>query len=126
MNFLSTVLSLPVPKVLAYAASSDNPVGAEYIIMEKVEGESLASRWLSLTTKEVVDLMTQIAEMEEKIFSFRFPGYGSIYHRQDLGDERQIPLQLEDFCIGPVAERMPWHGERQQMKIDRGPCKSFL
>ena len=46
MNFLRTVLSLPVPKVLAYAASSDNPVGAEYIIMEKVEGESLASRWL--------------------------------------------------------------------------------
>ena len=81
MNFLRTVLSLPVPKVLAYAASSDNPVGAEYIIMEKVEGESLASRWLSLTTKEVVGLMTQMAEMEQKVFSFQFPGYGSIYHR---------------------------------------------
>ena len=40
--------------------------------MEKVEGESLASRWLSLTTQEVADLMTQIAEMEQKIFSFRF------------------------------------------------------
>lgn len=94
--------------------------------MEKVEGESLASRWLSLTTQEVADLMTQIAEMEQKIFSFRFPAYGSIYHRRDLGDERQIPLQLEDFCIGPVAERISWHGERQQMKIDRGPCKSVL
>lgn len=43
-----------------------------------------------------------------------------------MADERQIPLQLEDFCIGPVADRMSWHGERQQMKIDSGPCESFL
>lgn len=40
MDFLRAVLELPVPEVLAYSKTSDNPVGAEYILMERLEGES--------------------------------------------------------------------------------------
>ncbi|PTU19632.1 hypothetical protein P175DRAFT_0534079 [Aspergillus ochraceoroseus IBT 24754] len=38
--------SFVIPKVLAYSTSSTHPVGAEDIIMERIEGVSLASRWL--------------------------------------------------------------------------------
>ncbi|KAJ5390780.1 uncharacterized protein N7496_001848 [Penicillium cataractarum] len=38
MDFLRTVLKLPVPEVFAYSTTSDNPVGSEYILMERVEG----------------------------------------------------------------------------------------
>lgn len=103
LNFLRNVLGLPVPKVLDYFASS-NPVGAEYIIMERIHGESLASRWLSLIT-EVKDIMTQIAEIEQKIFSFRFPGYGSLYYRRDIQQESNLKTYARDFCIRPVARR---------------------
>lgn len=123
LNFLRNVLGLSVPKVLSYSASSMNPVGAEYIIMERVHGQSLASRWLSLTTEEITDIMTQIAEIEQKIFSFRLPGYGSLYYKHDIEGEPQLDIQTEDFCIGPVARRQFWHGERQHMKLDRGPCE---
>ncbi|KAJ5102220.1 hypothetical protein NUU61_004442 [Penicillium alfredii] len=58
INFLRNVFGLPVPRILAYSTSSNNSVGAEYIIMERVQGESLASRWLSLTTDEVKHVMT--------------------------------------------------------------------
>lgn len=97
-------------KILEYFLSSENPVGAEYIIMELVRGESLSSRWPSLSTEEVKDIMTQIAEIEQKLFSFRFPGYGCIYHRDDIDVDSQIPLQVGDFCVGPVARRQFWHG----------------
>ncbi|KAJ5135715.1 Mitochondria protein Fmp29 [Penicillium bovifimosum] len=123
MNFLRAVLKLPVPKVLAYSASSDNPVGAEYILMERVNGESLSSRWLSLTTDEMKDIMTQIAEIERKIFDFHFPAYGSLYQKKDLDGEPQISI-VDDFCIGPVSARQFWHGERSKMEIDRGPWLS--
>ena len=38
MDFLRTRLDIPVPKVFAWASrvGGDNPVGAEYIIMEKM------------------------------------------------------------------------------------------
>lgn len=122
LNFLRKVLGVPVPKVLDYSASRD-PVGAEYIIMERIHGDSLASRWLSLTTEEVKDIMTQVAEIEQKIFSFRFPGYGSLYHRRDVQRESNFETHVGDFCIGPVARRQYWHGLRCQMRIDRGPCE---
>lgn len=122
MDFLRTVLKLPVPEVLVYSATSDNPVGAEYILMERVEGESLSSRWLSLTTDEVKDIMTQIADIERKIFDFHFPAYGSLYYKKDLDGETQIPI-VENFVIGPVSARQFWHGERSKTEIDRGPCR---
>jgi hypothetical protein len=125
MDFLRAVLKLPVPEVLAYSATSDNSVGAEYILMERVEGESLSSRWLSLTTDEVKDIMTQIANMERKIFDFHFPAYGSLYYKKDLDGETQIPA-MENFVIGPVSARQFWHGERSKTEIDRGPCRFSL
>lgn len=125
MDFLRAVLKLPVPEVLTYSATSDNPVGAEYILMERVEGESLASRWLSLTTDEVKDVMAQIADIERKIFDFRFPAYGSLYYKKDLDAETQIPT-IEIFVIGPVSARQFWHGERSKTEIDRGPCRCSL
>ncbi|KAJ5240134.1 kinase-like domain-containing protein [Penicillium chermesinum] len=123
MDFLRVVLKLPVPEVLGYSTTSDNPVGAEYILMERVEGESLSSRWLSLTTDEVKDIMKQIAEMERKIFDFYFPAYGSLYYKKDLDRETQIPV-TEDFVIGPVSARQFWYNERSKMDIDRGPWLS--
>lgn len=126
MAFLRDILRVPIPKVLAYSTDSNNPVGTEYIIMERIEGVSLASRWLSLATGEVKDIMTQIAAIEQKLFAHSFPGYGSLYHRRDLQGDLQIPLPLEDYCIGPISARQFWHGDRSATKIDRGPCELVL
>ncbi|KAL2860957.1 uncharacterized protein BJX67DRAFT_375653 [Aspergillus lucknowensis] len=104
MDFLRDVLKVPVPEVFAYSATSDNPVGAEYILMERVK-----------------DVMTQIADMERKIFDFQFPAYGSLYYNNDLDGESQIPV-VEIFGIGPVSARQFWHGERSTTTVDRGPC----
>lgn len=87
MNFLRSILKLPVPEVLAYSVLSDNPIRAEYILMERVKGESLSLRWLSLTTDETKDIMTQIADIERRIFDFYFPAYGSLYYNKDLDGE---------------------------------------
>lgn len=125
MDFLRNVLGLPVPKILAYSTSANNPVGAEYIIMEYVQGETLATRWLSLTTEEVKHVMTQVAGMEHKIFSFRFPGFGSLYHSHDIEDCDSIPLKEQGYCIGPVAKREFWCDGRGQLETDRGPCMCY-
>ncbi|KZF19666.1 phosphotransferase enzyme family protein [Xylona heveae TC161] len=126
INFLRNVLQIPVPRILDYSPSlMNNPVGAEYIIMERVQGESLASRWLTLSTDEVKHIMTQIAEIEQKMFDYKFPGYGCLYHKHDIEDEENhLSLQVEDFCIGPVATRQFWHDERGMMEVDRGPWTS--
>jgi aminoglycoside phosphotransferase (APT) family kinase protein len=87
MNFLRAILKLPVPEVLVYSTLSDNPVGVAYILIERVKGESLSLRWLSLTTDEIKDIMTQIVDIERKIFDFYFPTYRCLYYKKDLNGE---------------------------------------
>ena len=125
MNFLRDVLEVPVPQVLAYSTDETNPVGAEYIIMERLKGESLASRWLSLSTAELKDVLKQVVEVERKIFSHRFPAYGSLYHKDDLAEASRIDLPTSGYCLGPTAKRQFWYDERAQLSSDRGPCKCF-
>lgn len=123
MDFLRNVLEIPTPRVHAYSATKNNPVGAEYILMERVQGESLASRWSSLSGGEIRDIMAQIVDVEQKISSYNFPAYGSIYYKDDITDSPQSGLMAEQFCIGPICKRQFWHGEREQIRVDRGPCK---
>ncbi|KAL1878481.1 hypothetical protein Plec18167_004555 [Paecilomyces lecythidis] len=43
LRFLRNVLHVPVPEILVYSTDATNPVGAEYIILERLQGDSLAS-----------------------------------------------------------------------------------
>ena len=133
MDFLRTRLDIPAPKVFAWASrvGSNNPVGVEYIIMEKMQGDSLASRWLSLSTKELAEVIKQIVDIEARLFSAHFSEYGGLYYNNDLEEEvRENKLNKSDdldfpgdqFGIGPIANRSFWTEERNQMAIDRGPC----
>ncbi|PGH35444.1 hypothetical protein GX50_01782 [[Emmonsia] crescens] len=122
VGFLRGCLEVPVPRILAYCATAENPVGAEYIIMERIYGESLASRWLELSTVEMKDVLKQVIEIEKRIFSYRFPAYGSLYYKHDIARMRHTGIpELEQFCIGPIAKRQFWFDERKDMSLDRGP-----
>jgi hypothetical protein len=71
MDFLRSELSIPVPRVYAWNAFTSidkNPVGAEYILMEKVQGVPLADCWGELTGKETLKVMKQLALIESKFF----------------------------------------------------------
>lgn len=132
MDFLRTQLDIPVPKVFEWASRVDeeNSVGAEYIIMEKVQGVSLGSLWLSLSTKELVTVIKQIVDIETRLFSSHFPKHGSLYYKKDLEEKfhednpnvANSNLLADRFCVRPVATSAFWEKERGQMNLDRGPC----
>lgn len=116
---------LHTPEVYAWCSTKVNPVGAEYIIMEKLDGTPLGNRWFSLTPKDQYKIMTQIVEWETRLMSLKFPASGSLYYLKDIPSEKRT--RLEDpssmaFCIGPIAHYSWWHDERGIMDIDRGPC----
>ncbi|KAL8880661.1 MAG: hypothetical protein Q9192_007971 [Flavoplaca navasiana] len=118
----------PVPKIYDYSTTSVNPVGAEYIIMEKVAGKPLRTCWHSLTDKEIAKIIGQLVYIEAALFAVNLPAAGSIYHRHDLDLETfTVPIpglsEDSDFCIGPSADASWWLGERTDLILDRGPCK---
>ena len=135
MDFARTVLKLPVPKVFGWSASADGTdVGAEYILMEKVEGVEVHKRYKDLKS-EAVDLIYQISAMERVFVCHRFSQMGSLYYKEDVENALQSrPLYAEGpednaserFRIGPYVDWEVWRGTRANVEADRGPCMFII
>jgi hypothetical protein len=79
-----------VPKVFAWNSRvKGNPVGAEYIIMEKVPGVELESVWSSMSIEDRLSVVKDIAGYQKPWASTSFTMYGSLYYASDLGHEYQ-------------------------------------
>lgn len=134
MDYARNILSLPVPKVLAWSSrASGTPVGCEFIIMEYVEGVPLADRVPEHNDGELANCAEAIAKMLRRFCTVRFSQIGCIYYKEDVTEELQArPLYAkgsshglggEDrFRIGPSVRREFWRGSRRELDVDRGPC----
>lgn len=68
-----TVLRIPVPEVYEWCASADNnPIGAEYIIMEEARGVQPANVWNVLTADSKLAIMREVVSIETKLLSLSF------------------------------------------------------
>lgn len=119
---------LPVPKVFDYSTTTENPVGAEYMIMEKVAGKQLGDVWYIMSEEERLKMILQVVEMETKLFSIQLPASGSIYYKHDLAAGTEsinlpVPGGAGSFCIGPDAHYTWWHNERSSLPVERKPCE---
>jgi hypothetical protein len=123
---------IPVPKLYGYSSSEDNPVGVEYIVMEKASGVCLQSRWHNLSKRELHKLASTFVEIEKKFFNIPFGSIGSIYFKKDVPQNLRADLYAphvrneqdsDIFCIGPTADYMFWYGKRANLDIHRGPCE---
>ncbi|KAE8147108.1 phosphotransferase family protein [Aspergillus avenaceus] len=141
MDFLRTILLIPVPKVLAWnsAVDSTNRVGAEYILMEHAPGKNLADVWSDMDLERKVRTMEDIVTVQHKLLSLRFSEYGCLFYRKDAppgshpaiveGDNLSLELKhniAETFSIGPMVDTSFWMKKRENLDICRGPWPSAI
>ncbi|KAF2127779.1 hypothetical protein P153DRAFT_55435 [Dothidotthia symphoricarpi CBS 119687] len=77
MEFARTILDIPVPKVLAWSATDQSSVQAEYIIMEEARGSLLHEVWRDLSLRTKSDIIREFVDIERKLLSVSFDRYGS-------------------------------------------------
>lgn len=105
---------VPVPKVLAWNADASNPVGVEYIVMEKAPGVQLFKVWGDMNDRDHLSLVKQLTEFESQMANVRFPANGSLYLTKSMVEsDRYVALERNmdpsgEFCISPSCER-GWH-----------------
>ena len=127
---LRNVLDIPVPRVLSWSSPSQhNPVGAEYIFMERVKGRQLSEVWGAMSEAQRFDLVKSLVEIEQKLVNVKFPLHGSLYYKSTCyhGGNTVDPIEpakkvTSDFVIGPTTQRSFWEDEKGELDIDRGPC----
>lgn len=133
LQYVSSYTTIPVPKVLAWSADASNPIGAEYIIMEKAPGIQLFKVWDDITEADRLKLIKNLTHLERQLADIRFPAHGSLYFRHSLTKiSEAIPLDSSldptgSFCIGPACGPAWTDGISSadvQPDIDIGPCES--
>ncbi|KAF2476201.1 kinase-like protein [Lindgomyces ingoldianus] len=134
MDFAHSILDIPVPKVLAYCATADNPVESEYIIMEEARGTQLSEVWDTMDLKDQLAIVTELVTIDQKFLSTPLNRHGALYYKKDSFpgcETAQVTASVMEslrtdvakrFVIGPTVEREFWENQRANMAIDRGPC----
>ncbi|EFR01039.1 serine/threonine protein kinase [Nannizzia gypsea CBS 118893] len=116
---------IPIPKVLAWNSSS-NPLGAEYVVMEKAKGGELETAWYSIGFDERKTVVKKLVAIESHLFKIKLPAFGSLYHTDSLphGTDMVVLPDNNAFCVGPSVELLWWYHKREELKTNRGPWKS--
>lgn len=121
---------IPVPKVLTWNADKANPVGAEYIIMEKAQGTPLYHLWGTMPEIEKLRLIKALTRLESQLLSVKLPAYGNLYLKSSMRQEVPVvPLEKESdpfssYCIGPSSERSYNFGPSDEiLQVEPGPCR---
>ncbi|KAK5937241.1 hypothetical protein PMZ80_010541 [Knufia obscura] len=136
VDFVRNILGTPIPRVLAWhSRAQQNPVGAEYIIMEKAPGTELERVWRDMGVEDRWALIQSLARFEETWTSVSFTKFGSLYYTEDLDTGVGSDLSYRDanedeitdrrFAIGPSVGRDFVGNGRVTIAFDRGPW-SFL
>jgi len=129
---------MPIPRILAWSADANNPVGAEYIIEELVPGQPLLKFWPDwerLPMESRIHIIEQVVELEHRLAQMRFRTYGCIYFKKDYpqGDDLRTVeppdprllkrwSALQGYCFGPLVERGLWKVDQTKPRPEYGPC----
>ncbi|KAI5304718.1 hypothetical protein KEM56_006069, partial [Ascosphaera pollenicola] len=117
MDFFRRVTKTPAPQVLDYCANGENPVGSEYIIMEKVTGVVLSSVWRGLSLETKKKIISKLVMYYQAWSHIIFDEYGSLYFPEDLGLKPH----------GHSAVGREWTSEgKYNLSSERGPFQTFF
>ncbi|CAG8900242.1 unnamed protein product [Penicillium egyptiacum] len=128
LNFVRTHTTIPVPNVLAWSADLTNPVGTEYIVMERVPGVQIFKKWNEMGEVNRISIIKRLTQWEHELAEIPFPAYGSLYHKSSLSDHEIIPLDPSVdpeglFCVGPSCDsRWPM---QHSPNVHCGPWKTI-
>ncbi|KAI1403631.1 hypothetical protein F4819DRAFT_505960 [Hypoxylon fuscum] len=82
--------NLPVPRVHHYDSSRTNPIGFEWILMDRLEGTPLSQCWHDITQDAKERIVKQVAAYAVVAFEKQFRGIGNIYP-SELNDPESPP-----------------------------------
>jgi hypothetical protein len=97
LSWLHKETSIPVPRVVAYDSSIDNPLHHEYILMTRKPGESLADVYNSFDSTQIDTILDQLIDINAELHKYTWSHIGGLSF--DVNGQ---------IIPGPVLEETFW------------------
>lgn len=125
---------IPALRVYGWSSSTDNPVGAEYILMEQCEGVELDKVWDGMSWDDRFEIVSTLAGYEKAFVSAEMPTIGSLYYAEDLAcptpdqflDSKKSASDEKAFVVGPTTHRTFFDNKRDSVEVHCGPCNLLI
>lgn len=113
MTWLRRNTSIPIPDIVAYDASEDNPIGHEYTLLSKAPGVPLSDVYADLTEAQATRILHQLIDYLVELHSFPWDGIGGLALEDDQDDgkhhtqhhqSRVVLSQVVDETFWQVAD----------------------
>ncbi|KAF2995261.1 hypothetical protein E8E13_003826 [Curvularia kusanoi] len=129
MDYVRNVLNIPAPRVYGWSSSTDNPVGAEYILMERTKRIDLDKVWSEMSWDDRFEIVNTLAGYEKTFVSAKVPMIGSLYYAKDVPDPSAAQFldssrstdNGKAFVVGPTTHRTFFDHKRDLVEVHRGP-----
>ena len=128
LSYIQEHTSIPVPRVIASSSTTENELGCEWILMERVPGVALTDVWSDMDLETKSRETEVIAGFLRQLRDIRlpFPAIGNLYFREDIdasnGEVRVVPTEDERYVIGPIVTPYMFAGGRKlRLPRDLGP-----
>ncbi|PYI16490.1 hypothetical protein BO99DRAFT_483787 [Aspergillus violaceofuscus CBS 115571] len=113
LDFLRTVLKIPVPRVLSWSSS-----------LQQVNPRF----WDNISEAQHFRLIKSLVEIEQKLVNAKFTLHSSLYYGDTFPHGRSIAvLGTADqkgqfkFILGPTTQRSFWKDEDRELETNKGP-----
>ncbi|KPM37545.1 hypothetical protein AK830_g9007 [Neonectria ditissima] len=125
MTWLSKNTTIPLPEVIAYDASVENPIGHEYTLLSRVQGVTLSDIYDSLSDEQVAQILDQLIGILCQLQAHPWEGIGGLV-LDDQGEAKLGPVLDETFWQVLDVEALWPKGETIATLNIGGPYPSYV
>ncbi|KAG9496504.1 hypothetical protein J7337_011280 [Fusarium musae] len=125
MTWLSRNTSIPLPEVIAYDATNQNPIAHEYTLLSRIPGVTLSDIYGSLSDKRQNDIIDQLIDFLMQLQAHPWDGIGGLTV-DDQGELKLGPVVDETFWQVPDIQALWPEGETVTTLNIGGPYKTYV
>ena len=124
MSWVSKNTTIPIPEVIAYDASVDNPIAHEYTILSRAEGETLSDVFTTLNEEQIRGILDQLIDILGQLHAHKWDAIGGL-HINAQGEIVLAPLVDETFWQVPDLKLWPETETVDSLNI-AGPYRNYV
>ncbi|RYP74917.1 hypothetical protein DL771_002701 [Monosporascus sp. 5C6A] len=79
MAWVAKNTKIPIPALVGYDSTPNNPTGHEYTLMSRVPGETICNIYSSLSPDEICQILDQLIDMLTELHAHDFSAIGGLY-----------------------------------------------